>query len=61
MTKEEIRCLAKNIVCLYSASMRIDDDASVKKGKLEHLDTSLEPTFGWWVDCKVFVPENYKE
>lgn len=55
MTRNDVRNKARETVQFYSL-MRISDDASVRKGSLAHLDPSLDPTEGWWVDCQVFVP-----
>lgn len=55
-TRAAIRQRATQQVELYSATLAIDNNASVRKGTKKHLDPDLEPTEGWWVDCKIFVP-----
>jgi len=59
MNREQIRDAARSIVALYNSTMKIENKASVRKGKKEHLDPTLEPTKGHWVDCKVFIPEDW--
>lgn len=61
MTRTKVKLAAKEIISNYSATLKIEDDASVKSGKKKHLDPDIEPTDGWWVDCKVFVPKDHKD
>lgn len=55
-TRAEIREEARARVECFSSVLRIDKAASVRKGKLKHLDPALPDSDGWWVDCQVFVP-----
>ena len=55
MTRAEIRERANEIVRTYSATMRVRNDATIRKGSYKHLDPSIPETVGWWVDCQVFV------
>jgi hypothetical protein len=55
-TRAEIRQAARERVECFSAVLRIDDAASVRRGKFKHLDPDLPDSDGWWVDCQVFIP-----
>lgn len=57
-TRADIRQSAAELVRHYSAIILVGDSASVKRGKLKHLDPELEQTEGWYVDCTVFVPDD---
>lgn len=56
-TRSEVREIARQRIQYFSAVLDIDEQASVRRGKRKHLDPSLPDTPGYWVDCKVFVPE----
>lgn len=55
----EIKTIAEEIIQFFSASMKIEANAAIRAGKKVHLEPDIEPTKGYWVECKVFVPDDY--
>jgi hypothetical protein len=58
LARKDVPDKARDIIQFYSATMMVPDKPVVRKGKFEHLEPGIDPSIGWWVDCKVFVPED---